>query len=301
MKILYVANHGCGGNQDEEAIHYALQSLGHEVVKVNEGKSRDASNVKADFLLFHKWSHFNAIRACKLPRVFWYFDLITCTDPSLSARNRARESWMEAMVPLVDVGFCTDGDWVRRYNCCPSDQAGKLITLRQGADERVLQQRSPQPNKCSILFTGICKGGGLGRETFVEDLKTRYGDSFLHIPSGCYREQFASTVATYKIVVAPDFPVTDLYWSNRVYNTLGAGGFLLHPYCKGLALHYRDGCDLVYYYDRVDLFDKIDYYLTKPDERETIRQGGYETTFKEHLYRHRCEELIRTVKERLRI
>jgi hypothetical protein len=88
--------------------------------------------------------------------------------------------------------------------------------------------------------------------------------------------------------------------SNRVYNALGFGAFLLHPYCTGLASTYIGGLDLLYYEDRRDLHNLIAEYMDRPEKREEIAINGLSVTIHSHLYRHRCEELMGVVNARRR-
>ena len=318
MRIVYVANHDSGGNDDEGAISFALERLGHEVVRIKERKGYDARRLKADLCLFHKWDDPEALRGISYPKAFWYFDLVDFPqDPTLTRRCSQRVEWMSRIIPCVDLGFCTDGDWVERWNSALHPSSGlipdKLVWLPQGADERVtgLYTSDPDsPQSSRILFTGIGKGGGVQRESFIAEMRATYGDRFYHVSRGVHREELGRLIANSSIVVAPDSPVTDRYWSNRVYNALGFGAFLLHPWCGDLSANYRVipdewgsdfECEAIAYGSRADLFEKIDKYLEMPTSRRRIASAGYERTIREHLYRHRCEQLVRTVKERLSI
>jgi hypothetical protein len=177
--------------------------------------------------------------------------------------------------------------------------------LSQGADGRKIGfgktklKNGSATERVPILFTGGVRGCGVGRESFVNELTQRYGSRLYHVERGVYGTDLRDLIARSDIVVAPDAPVTSRYWSNRVYNALGFGAFLLHPWTFGLSQHYADENDLVYYSSRQDLYDKIDYYLTDPLRRSVIAHNGLAITRHEHLYLHRCERLITIVKERL--
>lgn len=291
MKIVYVAKHDCGLNDDEGAIAFALRQLGHEVAEVHE---QESLLPPGDLLLFHKFRNLPAIHAFNGRKVFWYFDLVDFPDSELKARCDARKQWMEVVVPLVDIGFCTDGDWMERWN--RETPGNKLVWLPQGADERVVGRRQAVQD-IDILFVGQYKKCGEGRRNFVCDMVTRYGSRFVQVRN-VYREKLRDLVARAKIVVAPNAPVTDKYWSNRVYVMLGFGAFLLHPYCDGLTSQFS-AYALPMYSDREDLHLKIDYFLEAPEAREACQIAALRETQAKHLYRHRCEELIRTMKERL--
>lgn len=295
MKILYIAKHGqLNSNDDEGAIEFALSSLGHQVECLHEHKAAAfAHKTFADVCLFHKWYDPKALARLNMPRVFWYFDLVDYPDPTLRKRCQNRMAWMRDIVPLVDLGFCTDGDWVAR------DETGKLSWLPQGADSRVIGRGVPTAFGADILFTGIRGGGGAGRVSFVDGMLQRYPDRFTHVAGGMHGKDLRDLIASTNIVVAPDAPVTARYWSNRVYNAIGFGAFMMHPWCLDLTRHYTNGEEIVYYTSRQDLHNKIEYFSHEPRFRRIIADNGLERTQKEHTYGHRCKQLVETIRERL--
>lgn len=310
MKIVYVAKHGMGDNDDEGAIAHALQKLGHEVQCVPEcrAEARQWRGLKGDFLLFHKWADITAMRMVKMPKVFWYFDLVEFNDPTLARRSMNRAQWMKVVTPQIDLGFCTDGDWVSRHVRLSklNEEPPKLLRLLQGADVRVtgpgdpteLNEYAIDKNTIPILFTGISKGGGEGRISFVAEMRERYGNDFVHVRTGCHQRKLANLIARSHVVVAPDFPITDHYWSNRVYLMAGFAAPLIHPYAETLTEHYS-GQEIAYYRNRTELHDLIGYALRNPKATKKLGRAAFARTMKEHTYIHRCEKLIRIVKERL--
>lgn len=107
--------------------------------------------------------------------------------------------------------------------------------------------------------------------------------------------------STAKIVVGDSFgatPPRSYYWSNRVPETTGRGGFLIHRKVKGLEDFYKDKKDLVLY-DNGDfnqLRDLIDYYLYHNEEREAIKRHGMQTTKDNHTFDNRVEEMFKIMK-----
>lgn len=293
MKILYIAKHRNGFNDDEGAIGYALEQLGHEVVRIEERHYTDAKKIDADFLLLHKFPRhkFNYLNKLSLPKVFWYFDLVNYPDTTLKWRNIDRLQWMTKAVKLVDLGFCTDGDWVDR------DTTGKLVWLMQGADERVTGIYNPDNNYPPILFTGASNRVGRGRQEFIRKMDNKFDSDFNHVASGIYREELGRMISGSKVVVAPDTPVTDRYWSNRVYMALGFGAFMIHKYSKGLARHYEENKEIVFYRDFDELFSLIEAYQSEDCKR--VARNGLSRTMREHTYQHRCETLVKIVREKL--
>lgn len=295
MRILYLGKHDSGFADDEGAITFALEALGHRAERLREKRASVAFKMRdVDFCLYHHCHDYGALSDIRCPKVMWGFDLISYPDALLEKRNRERLAWMRQVAKVADLIFLTDGDFVAQ------DASGKLHWLPQGADERVVGVGSPDPvDVVPLLFTGIGRGGGRERVEFVLEMEKHYASHFRHVQRGVYGRDLADLIASTQIVVAPSGPVTGHYWSNRVWNVLGFGGFLLHPYSEGLARLYADGREIVYYHDMRHLHELIAHYLVRPDDRWRIAAAGLKRTQEQHLYRHRCQRLIEIVKERL--
>lgn len=298
-KILYIARHSSGHNDDEGAVTYALGQLGHEVKCLQEDQGHLAERMSrdSDIVLFNKWSDTATLTRIHCPAVFWFWDLVDHpADVSLQRRCEQRKNWMVDTIPLVDIGFLSDGDWVK--NCAKFLQLGKLVWLPQGADERFCGFGQAVPKKHDILFIGS-SNGGIKRQSFVLEMREKYGSRFAHVSKGCHGIDLRNLIASSKIVVAPDGPVSDNYWSNRIFITLGFGGFLLHPQLSGLWKFYKTGTDFIEYDSRPQLHRLIEYYLERPDYRDSVSANGLKKTLEDNTYRHRCEKMMAVVKERL--
>lgn len=305
LTVCYVAKHDSGGNDDEGAITQAFLDLGHNVERLRESRGQVAHKLEGDFLLFHKWEDLPSIARIQIPKVCWYFDLVDWPDdPTVADRCKRRLEWMDNVIPLADLAFLTDGDRVEKCN-----ESGKLHWLPQGADLRVMGFGEADERCCPIcrkwwtggvpiLFTGN-RRGGKGRQDFVHDMEVKYGPDFLHIADGVHGRDMANLIASCRIVVAPDSPVTDRYWSNRVYNALGFGAFLIHPYCAKMTEQYDDHKEIVFYRSRGELHEAIRYYWGREEDRLRIAKAGLNKTLYKHTYAHRVAELVRIVRERL--
>lgn len=307
MKILFIARHGSGDNDPEGAVAHALTELGHDVTCVHEGRVPYAAGGGCDFALFFKWADLTTMRSLNCPRVFWYFDLVEGDDPALRVRYDRRRTWMEQVTPLCLVGFCTDGDWVAK-------NPEKLVHLPQGADGRVAGPGNRTLNKhgpADVLFFG---GALWGNGSYCGPKRAEWGrwafNTFrerLRIVGDCdpsqrvVRRDLANLIADSKIVLCPDTPASDRYWSNRVFLSCGFQGFVVHPECALLRQYYDFGEELVTYRSRDELKDVVEHYLdpARDGERLRIARAGYERTAEEHLYKHRCAELVAEVKRRL--
>ena len=143
------------------------------------------------------------------------------------------------------------------------------------------------------------------RPQLVNYLDETYGNRFIHIGpdgAGVFRGLPLNQIySNAKIAVGdtlnPEFNYP-YYSSDRFFETMGRGGFLIYPKIEGFAPEYVDGKHVVYYKhgDLVDLQSKIDYYLTHEDERETIRLAGFNLTREKNTYRNRWQTILDTIK-----
>lgn len=297
LRVLYIGKHNSGGNDDEGAITFALEQLGHKVTVVREQDEKSIdSGYAADFLLANHFQHPELLERYNCPKVFWCFDRIHLPDEVLANRTAWRMQWINRLTSVCDLGFMTDGDWVKQ------DQTGRLVWLLQGADERVVGFGDPkiQGNQPPLLFAGA-RGHGTFREEQFDELIKFYGPKLRLVEGNrrLYRRDLANCIASAQITLAPLQPVTDHYWSNRVYMACGFGAFLMHPFSENLSAHYQDGEEIIFYDSNDNLKKLVDRYLPLAGERARVSLNALQKTKDRHLYRRRVASLVKTVQERL--
>ncbi len=83
----------------------------------------------------------------------------------------------------------------------------------------------------------------------------------------------------------------------RVFEVLASGSMLLADEAEGSGLTdlFQDKKNIVIYRNKKELMALADYYLRNDDERERIAAEGMRTVLNEHTYRHRVEDMIRTL------
>lgn len=88
------------------------------------------------------------------------------------------------------------------------------------------------------------------------------------------------------------------YFSDRAFETVGRGGFLLMPAIPALQEMLIDGehCRYFKWGDYGELYRLIDYYLEHEDERNEIRLRGQEHVRANHTYANRLERILEIVK-----
>mgnify|MGYP000244805543 FL=1 len=78
----------------------------------------------------------------------------------------------------------------------------------------------------------------------------------------------------------------------RVFDILGAGGFLITDWREDLKDCFTIGKDLEIYDGLDDLLEKTDYYLKHDEKRIAIARHGLDTVRKKHTYNARFKEIF---------
>lgn len=177
--------------------------------------------------------------------------------------------------------------------------------LKPGVDERGCYMAAPDPVRFpyEIIFVGS-KNYHLEyqfRPQLVEFLHKTYGDRFGHYGGdglGVMRGHDLNVLyASSKVVVGDScFGDRPHYWSDRVTETIGRGGFLLHPKVNDLPTGIMGN------YEAGNLYDlklQIDRWLDDDKERELIRNYGFTHVKRHETYTNRAEEIIEYVNESL--
>lgn len=81
----------------------------------------------------------------------------------------------------------------------------------------------------------------------------------------------------------------------RVWDVLGAKGFLLTNYQAEIPYYFTEGEDLVCFDGMEDLREKTAYYLSHDEERMQIAENGYRKVREHHTYVERIKEMLRIV------
>ena len=142
------------------------------------------------------------------------------------------------------------------------------------------------------------------RTLLIAWLRSVYQNRFVLYPQdrniAVQGHQLNQLYASSKIVIGDSFNRDNkqsYYWSNRIPETTGHGGFLIHPRVQGLEDFYKDREDLVLY-DRADfeqLKKLIDYYLYHEDERKRIQRNGMLKTKANHTFDNIIAEIFRVM------
>lgn len=143
------------------------------------------------------------------------------------------------------------------------------------------------------------------RPKLIDWLQRTYGKRFGHFGNDGIQmvrgNELNRVYASAKVVVGDtlciDFTYPE-YWSDRIYETTGRGGTMIHPFIKGLDTQFVDRKELLFYQygDFADLKTKIDELISDNKYREQMRIAGHERTKRDHTYTQRLQTIIDTVK-----
>ncbi len=110
------------------------------------------------------------------------------------------------------------------------------------------------------------------------------------------REEISGVYARAKIVL--NLPIRDDL-NFRTFEAMSCGAMLLtRRVSNGQEVLFEEGRQYAAYADESELFEKVDYYLAHPAEREAIAAAGLAEVQQRHRLDQRIEELLKLVKEK---
>lgn len=144
------------------------------------------------------------------------------------------------------------------------------------------------------------------RHKLVKWLADTYGDRYVKYgyPEKPVRGlELNELYSSVKIVIGDslckDF-MDSYYFSDRVFEVTGRGGFIIAPYIPGITDLFVDRKEIVLYsFDNfAQLKNLINYYLLHDEERESIRLAGHERTKIDHTYTSRIKTMLDVLKNK---
>ncbi|GAX60006.1 hypothetical protein SCALIN_C05_0091 [Candidatus Scalindua japonica] len=161
------------------------------------------------------------------------------------------------------------------------------------------------PPACDPQLHGKTRGEGLYDISFVGTLNSEFNpervnlfnalkQSFNVYYERCFLERMAEVLYQSKIVFHKS--VNDGL-AMRVFEVLASGSMLLTDESKGSGLTnlFENRKHIVIYRNEKELLELADYYLRHEDDRKKIAVEGMRKVLTEHTYRHRAEDMIRTL------
>lgn len=308
MRFTFVGNFEVSYSSEN---HHAqsLESLGHTVIKLQEGVAHGdvilSEALNSDALIFihtHGWETpglpmhevFEQLRTANIPSITYHLDLWLGIERQRDLNNdpfyRSIE-WFFTVDQLMADYFNTNTSVKGRY-------------MPAGVFDKECSMIESEPVNYDVIFVGS-KGyhpEWQWRPQLINWLHETYGDRFLHVggdgQTGTVRGMALNQIyANAKVAIGDSLCLNfayPYYWSDRVYETLGRGGFMLHPMIVGMEREFESNKDLVFFpFNNFPVLKTmIDYYIEHDDERERIRNHGHATVTKRYTYLNRWQQII---------
>lgn len=293
-----------------ESHHAAVwESLGWEVIRLQENSTTTDAVIAAckgaqlfQWTSTHGWSFGGSvsqhemvqkIRDLGVPSFSYHLDLYWNLNQLDRRQDRigVHPSWQ------LDWFFSTDGGdhpWKER--------GVNHVWMPPGVvDSGVYRGEFNQPLASDVGFVG-----SIGyhpefryRTQLIENLKSHYGSRF-RTYAGMRERALNSCYASIKCVVGDHCFSTnpDLkYWSDRLPETLGRGGWMVYPRVAGLEEFITHGLDTYNAGNFQELYSKTDYWLDPAHdaEKEQRRASLMDYVKQNHTYSVRLKEILRVI------
>lgn len=312
MKVAYIGNFE-PEHSTENHVRAAWETQGHQIIRVQEGE-QDAweklifSVSQVDLILWTRtadlaarvghrtqWRMLAAAQAAAVPTVGFHLD-------RWWGLSREATVWEEPFFRCQYV-ITADGGHQAHFK----DVGVNHFWLPPAVSLPQTEPGTPQERwKGQIAFVGSWRPGyhaeWTHRPQLVDWLRKNYPQTKFWPANGQpgirgqdLRDLYAST----DIVIGDSCLVGDAthYWSDRIPETVGRGGFLIHPYVEGLEEHYNVG-DHLWTWPVGDwnaLRDQIETALQSHDGRALTQERGRAHVREHHTYERRVEQILEIV------
>ena len=296
-------------------VHHAnsLESLGHEVLRLQETTITTeqvlTESLKSDGLI---WIHshgfvnigmpmrdvLNKLKQANIPTIAYHLDLYMGIE---RWRDYETSPYMH-----VEYFFTVDKLMADYFN---ERTPVKGRYMPAGVFDKECVMLEPEPVQYDVIFVGS-KGyhhEWQYRPQLINWLRDTYGSRFLHVggdgDTGTVRGMALNQIyANAKVAIGDTLCLNynyPYYFSDRLYETTGRGGFIIHPYILGLEKEFTDGVHLRFYpFANFDFLKKtIDHYIDPANEaeREAMRLTGHTRTKNKFTYKNRWQAIIKEV------
>lgn len=313
MKIAFVGNFTVPYSSES---HYlkTFEKLGHKVITIQENKFIEQSvlDIAGCDILF--WVHTHGWETPGLNDIVRFFkdNLKPIVGYHLDlwlGIEREKDLTQDNYWKSLDYFFCTDRLMVNYLNEKNDMPAAFYLPAGVFEDECYMAEPDRERFPSDIIFVGSRNYHPEWpyRLKLINWLESRFGNNFAQYGGGglgtIRGDDLNKLYASSKIAVGDtlckgfNYPY---YISDRLFETMGRGGFPIFPYIKGIENLYKiEGEDkelVTYEFNNFEQLESlIEYYLTHEDVRRDIKIRGFKRTVQEHTYTHRLSYLLNII------
>lgn len=315
MTIAFIGNHSAE-HSTENHHRKTFEKLGHTVIQLQENKTTVDEVMKhavnADMLYFthtHGWKFgtdaevvemFQTLRRLNIPTVGYHLDLWLGLEREKDLKNDPY--WNIEHFFTVDKAMA---DHLNEH----TETKGYFLPAGCFEDDCYIAEPNYQKYPHEIIFTGakLYHHEWPYRQKLIEWLHKTYGSRFAHYGNGglpvIRGSELNVLYSSAKIIVGDtlckDFSY-EYYFSDRLFEVPGRGGFMIFPNIRGIEFMYEVGKEIITYTfeDFEWLQNKINHFLrTDNPRREEIRLAGHNRVKSAHTYTHRLKQLLQTLEK----
>ena len=311
VTVAYVGNFS-RSHCTEVHVAGSLEQLGHRVVRLQENEV--------------DWAHLpDVVEVAAADLVLWTRTWGVDTAAAFQALDELRAGRVPTVSYHLDRWWGLDREdqitsepfFRTDLVVTPDDQAGKWaaagvshLWMPPAVYGAECGRVAPNPRRWpyDVVFVGSYpyphSGWAPYRQELIVRLQRRYGRRFGILPrhgQAIRGRDLQELYATAKVVVGDSCLVGDSrrYTSDRIPETVGRGGLLVHPHVDGVTdgSLYTDREHLVTYPlgDFDEMVRLVDHYLGEIKEREAIQAAGRAHVAAQHTYVHRMGALLEAV------
>lgn len=293
MRIAFLGNFQPEWSTENDLAR-TMEKMGHKVVRLQESDPGFNYLISGDDLFFwvhtHGWDRpwisdalAMAIRS-HVPTVMFHLDRFWGLNELDDRENQIGKHPMWA----CDYCFTADGGNDARFKTAGVNHYWSPPAIA----ERWCYRGTYNPElACDIAFVGSesYHPEYAFRGELIRWLRETYGGRF-RLVQDIRGPRLNDLYASVKVVVGDScFAGADRYWSDRVPETSGRGGFLLHPSTVGQCISHA------YYYNLNNLHQEIEHYVSNHEMREAYIRCCMDHVIHHDTYTHRLEKIFETV------
>lgn len=193
----------------------------------------------------------------------------------------------EDLSDIIDIMFLTNrgqlGEYKEAYNL------KDVYYMPQGFGPYA-QHRLDMPEIYDVGFAGAVSNALLHktRRELINAMRQQYNVRVSNTVRNNITEFYSQSKTVFG---ASDFDY-ELYTSNRFFVALGCGACYITKKFKGIELLAENKKHILYFENKEELFDLLNYYLSHDSEREKIRQAAAKLSLEKHTYEHRMRNIL---------
>ena len=306
LKVAILGNHSVSYCTERE-LDWTFEHLGHKVFRFQENQSRtqeimETCGAQVDLFIYvhtHGWKTPGAISFDRMIDAIRNSGAVTCGFHldlywGLNASDRREDRIGQHPFWKMDYVFTADGGHQEQFT-------GRGVNhhwLPPAVVERGCHRGVFQPELAvDVAFIGQRNYHPEYpfRGQLISWLEKTYGPRFRRYGSGTqwgsFREDALNDLyASVKVCIGDScFAGVSRYWSDRIPETLGRGGFLIHPAVEGLNIPglvtFEPG-------NLDQLKEKIDYYVTHDNERAIFSSRAFKWIRENETYTNRVRRML---------